>query len=85
MPKSVLTRPKKLTIRLRALEMEMLKDLAQSRGSLTATFARSVLLDAIQSARGGPLDDTIHKAGFKSAHEKKERKTGQRREQGVLK
>ncbi len=49
MPKSVLTRPKKLTIRLRALEMEMLKELAQSQGSLTATFARSVLLNAIQS------------------------------------
>ena len=85
MPKSVLTRPKKLTIRLRALEMEMLKELAESRGSLTATFARSVLLDAIQSDRADPLHDTIHKGWIQSAHEKKERKTGQRREQGVLK
>ena len=76
MPKSVLTRPKKLTIRLRALEMEMLKELAQSRGSLTATFARSVLLDAIQSDRGDPLHDTIHKAGFSPLMKRKNARPG---------
>ncbi len=44
-----LVRLKKLTIRFKAVELEILNDVARVRGLPTATFARVVLLDALRN------------------------------------
>ena len=63
-----LARPKKLTIRLRALELEMLREVARSRGSPTATFARAILLDAVRQNRAPLLQPAFEKSDRVSAN-----------------